>query len=68
MKTLANCMRAAKARKLKSVGQYRKPLTEVEVEAELGWVKRESVEVKMRCDLLNKFLRYFAKEPWGKPA
>ncbi len=67
MKTLANCMRAAEARKLKSVGQYR-ALTEVEVEAELGWVKRESVEVKMWRDLLNKFLTYFAKEPSRNPA
>jgi transposase-like protein len=51
MKTLANWVRAGKAGKLESVGQYHKPLTE----AELGRVKRESAEVKMDRDLLKKF-------------
>jgi transposase len=62
MKTLANWVRAAKAGKLENVGQYQRPLTEVEVEAELGRVKRELAEVKMERDLLKKFATYFAKE------
>jgi transposase len=60
MKTLANWVRAAKDGKLDEVGQYQRPLTEVE--AELGRVKRELAEVKMERDLLKKFATYFAKE------
>ena len=60
MKTLANWVRAAEDGKLERVGQTQKPLTEIE--AELGWVKRELAEVKMERDLLKKFPPYFAKE------
>jgi transposase-like protein len=55
MKTLANWTRAAKARKLESVGQHQKPLTEME--AELGRVKRELTEVKMERDVLKNSRR-----------
>ena len=60
MKTLANWVRAAKAGKLENVGQYQKPLTEIE--SELGRVKRELAEVRMERDLLKKFATYFARE------
>lgn len=60
MKTVANCVRAAKAVKLERVDQHQKPLTEIE--AELGWVKRELAEVKMERDLLKKFATYFGRE------
>jgi transposase len=60
MKTLANWVRAAKAGTLENVGQSQRPL--MEVEAELGRVKRELAEVKMERDLLKKFATYFAKE------
>jgi transposase len=60
MKSLANRVRAAKAGKLKTVGQGQKPLTDLEME--LNRVKRESAEVKMERDLLKKFAAYFAKE------
>ena len=60
MKTLANWVRAAKAGKRENVGQYQKPLTEVE--AELGRIKRELAEVKMKRDLSKTFATYFAKE------
>lgn len=60
MKTLANWVRATKAGKLENVGQYQKPLTEIE--AELGRVKRELAEVRMERDLLKKFATYFARE------
>jgi hypothetical protein len=45
MKILANWVRGANAGKLESIGQYQKPLTEVE--AELSRVNRELAEVKM---------------------
>jgi transposase-like protein len=51
MKTLANWVRAAKAGRLERVGQYRKPLREVE--AELSRVKRESTEMKMERGFLK---------------
>ena len=60
MKSLANWVRAAKAGKLKTVGQGQKPLTDLEME--LNRVKRELAEVKMERDLLKKFAAYFAKE------
>jgi transposase len=55
MKTLANCVRAAKDGNLESVGQSQKPLTEIE--AELGRLKRDLAEVKMECDLLKKHVK-----------
>jgi transposase len=60
IKMLANWVRAVRAGKLKDVGRYQKPLTEME--AELAQVKRELAEIKMECDLLKKFATYFAKE------
>jgi len=55
MKTLANRIRAARAGKLKRVGQYQEPPTEVEVE--LGRVKPDLAEVKMERDLLKNSRR-----------
>src|SRR5260370_9264436 len=55
MKTLANWVRAAKAGKLENVGQYKKPLTEVE--AELGRVTRARAELQSERDLLKKVRR-----------
>ncbi|SOE86940.1 Transposase and inactivated derivatives [Burkholderia sp. YR290] len=55
MKSLANWVRAAKAGKLKTVGQGQKPLTDLEME--LNRVKRELAEVKMERDLLKNISR-----------
>jgi transposase len=55
MKSLANWVRAAKAGKLKTVGQRQKPLTDLEME--LNRVKRELAEVKMERDLLKNISR-----------
>jgi transposase len=48
-------VRAAKAGKLKTVGQGQKPLTDLEME--LNRVKRELAEVKMERDLLKNISR-----------
>lgn len=55
MNSLANWVRAAKAGKLKTVGQGQKPLTDLEME--LNRVKRELEEVKMERDLLKNISR-----------
>jgi transposase len=59
-KRVAKWVRAAKAGKRERVGQHQKPLTEIE--AGLGRVGRELVEVKMERGLLKKFATYFARE------
>lgn len=51
-KMLANWVRAAKAGKLRRVGQQQKPLTEIE--AALGRVKWELAEVKMELSVSPK--------------
>jgi transposase len=57
---LKNWVNAARAGKLKEVGQAQKPLTELEME--LARVRKELAEVKLERDLLKKFAAYFAKE------
>lgn len=58
--SLKNWVNAARAGKLKEVGQAQKPLTDLEIE--LARVRRELAEVKLERDLLKKFAAYFAKE------
>jgi len=60
MKALASWMRAAKAGKLEGVSHHRRPLAEIE--AELGWVKRELAGVKKERDFSIKFATYFTQE------
>ena len=58
--SLSNWIRAARAGKLKQVGQHQRAPTELEME--LARARRELAEVKQERDLLKKFAAYFAKE------
>ena len=53
-------IKANKEGKLKEVGKWQKPLTELEME--LARVKRELAIVKMERDILKNATAYFAKE------
>jgi len=53
-------IKANKEGKLKEVGKWQKPLTELEME--LARVKRELAMVKMERDILKNATAYFAKE------
>lgn len=58
--SLKNWLYAARAGKLKEIGQGQKPLPDIELE--LARVRKELAEVKLERDLLKKCAAYFAKE------
>lgn len=59
-KTLANWMHQARAGRLSSVGESRKPVTEME--ADNARLRRELAELRLERDLLKKAAAYFASE------
>ena len=58
--TLANWVKAARARRLGDVGKGYRPLTDIEME--LARTKKELVEARMERDILKKAAAYFARE------
>lgn len=58
-KTLANWVFQARRGQLATLGETRRPVTELE--AEVSRLKRELAEARMERDILKKSLAYFAK-------
>ena len=58
-KTLANWVFRARRGQLATLGESRRPVTELE--AEVSRLKRDLAGARMECDILKKATAYFAK-------